>query len=295
MKNHFVKLTALLAVLVMLVSGCGGKTAKPGGGKLTVYTTFYPLYDFTSKVVAEHGDVANLTPAGIEPHDFEPSPKQVAGIYSADVFIYLGPAMEPWAARMAESLSKKGVVVLEAGRGLVQDNDPHVWLDPVLAKQIARRIYETVARIDEAHRQEYEKNFTALSARFDELDSDYRRTLARVERRDIVTAHAAFGYLARRYGLNQVAISGLSPQAEPSPKQLAELASFCRERGVKYIFFETLSSPKFSETLARETGAKTLVLNPIGGLTNDQASAGEDYFSLMKQNLKTLEKALGVK
>lgn len=276
------------------IAGCRAKEGlvPAESGPLKIYTTFYPLYDFTKKIVGDRAVVENLQPAGVEPHDYEPSPRQIASIYSGKLFIFLGEPMDAWAKKIEGQLQEKGVVTLEAGQGLIENNDPHIWLDPLLAREIARRIFEAVATVDGDNKSYYEKNYHELDKKFAMLDREYRDTLNAVTRRDIVTSHAAFGYLARRYGLNQIPISGLSPQQEPSAQQMAELITLCRSKGVKYIFFETLASPKLAEALAREAGAGTLVLNPIGGLTKEEMEASEDYFSIMAKNLAALKKAL---
>lgn len=297
------RLVALVLVvwgITGLASGCtGGKIgekqalapqARPGAIK--VYTSFYPLYDFTKKIAGDKAEVLNLQPVGVEPHDFEPSPQQVADLYRGRVFIFLGGTMDPWAAKIQGQLKKDGVITLEAGQGLMVNNDPHIWLDPVLATEIARRICTTLVTADGGNKGYYEQNLRALEQKLTALDEEYRQTLSGLPRKEIVTSHAAFAYLAKRYGLEQIAISGLSPQEEPSPQQLARLVTLCRSRGIKYIFFETLASPKLAETLARETGTGTLVLNPIGGLTPEEIKAGEDYFTIMAKNLANLKKAL---
>ncbi|WP_258359588.1 metal ABC transporter substrate-binding protein [Moorella sulfitireducens (nom. illeg.)] len=289
-------LVLLIFGLILFTGGCRGSEnpSAPGstGDLIKIYTTFYPLYDFTKKIVGDRAMVENLQPVGVEPHDYEPSPRQVASIYTGKLFIFLGEPMDTWAKKIEGQLQEKGVVTLEAGQGLIENNDPHIWLDPLLARELARRIYEAVVAIDGDNKGYYEKNFHELEQKFASLDRQYREALAGVTGKDIVTSHAAFGYLARRYGLNQIPISGLSPQQEPSAQQMVELITLCRSKGIKYIFFETLASPKLAETLAREAGAGTLVLNPIGGLTREEMEAGKDYFSIMAENLAALKKAL---
>ncbi|MCF6096903.1 metal ABC transporter substrate-binding protein [Thermovorax subterraneus] len=297
--KRFKKAIVFIAIfsLIFTVAGCAAKRAdyaptKANSSRLVIYTTFYPLYDFTKKIVGDRAQVENIIPAGVEPHDYEPSPKQIAGIYDAEVFVFLGDVMEPWAKKLEGQLRDKGITVVEAGKGLIENHDPHIWLDPVLAKEMARRIYDAVAAADPDNKSYYEENFNELAAKLNELDKSYRENLANLNRKEFITSHAAFGYMAKRYGLVQIPISGLSPQEEPSPKKMAELAELCRQKNIKYIFFETLVSPKLSETLAQEVGAKTLVLNPIGGLTYEEIKAGKDYFSIMQENLENLKKAL---
>ncbi len=264
--------------------------AKPG--TIKIYTSFYPLYDFTKKIAGDKAEVINMQPVGVEPHDFEPSPQQVANLYTGRVFIFLGGMIDPWAGKIQDQLKKDGIITLEAGQGLMVNNDPHIWLDPVLATEIARRICTTLVTADRGNKGYYEQNLHDLEQKLATLDGQYRQTLTGLPRKEIVTSHEAFTYLAKRYGLEQITISGLSPQEEPSPQQMARLVTLCRSRSIKYIFFESMASPKLAETLARETGAGTLVLNPIEGLTPEEVKAGEDYFTIMARNLANLKKAL---
>lgn len=283
-------------ILTLMVTGCGAKAeaekSQTSTGKLTIYTTFYPLYDFTKKIAGQKAEIFMMVPAGVEPHDFEPTPKQIAEIEKADVFVYLDKSMEPWGHKIRENLAKKGVKVVEAGKGLVEDGDPHIWLDPNIAKEMARTIYDGLIIADDENKDFYGKNVTALYEEFDKLDEKYKKTLSKVEKKDIVTPHAAFGYLAKRYGLNQISIAGITPEHEPSPKKMAELTELIKEKNIEYIFFETMASPKLTEALAREVGAKTLVLNPLDGISSEEEKQGEDYFSIMKKNLENLKTAL---
>ena len=279
--------------LIFGVIGCSPDVAEDGELEtLKVYTTFYPLYDFAKKIGGDRINVINMVPSGVEPHDFEPSPRQVAELSKARVFIYLGEPMDTWAEKIGSQLDDKSVKVLEAGEGLIQDDDPHIWLDPIIAKKLSHRIYGVLSDADRENKGYYRENMLNLGNRLDELDKEYREGLSDISKRDVVVSHAALGYLARRYGLNQIPITGLSPQEEPSPRKMAELSSLGRQKGIEYIFFERLASTKLSETLAREIGAKLLVFNPLGSLSEDDIKSDEDYFSIMEENLKNLEKAL---
>ncbi|MCK9444285.1 MAG: zinc ABC transporter substrate-binding protein [Tissierellaceae bacterium] len=298
------KLKAIIIIIIgisMVVStvGCQGKGGNISVGdlddediKVWVYTTFYPIYDFAKKIGGDKLIVENIVPPGVEPHDFEPSPKQIAIFSDADVFIYLGEPMDPWAEKISGDLEARGLKVLKAGEGLMENDDPHIWLDPIIAKELSKRIFQTIVGADEDNREFYEGNLASLNEEFDELDREFKDGLADITRKDVVMAHAAVGYLAKRYGLNQIPITGLSPQEEPSPRKMAELVELVRERDIKYIFFEELASPKFSETIASEVGADLLVFNPVGGLTLEQIRSGEDYFSMMRRNLENLKTAL---
>jgi zinc transport system substrate-binding protein len=253
-------------------------------GKETVVASFYPLAYAAEEVGDGSVDVQNLTPAGAEPHDIEISPQDVAAIREADLILLLGRGFQPQLEDAAGG-GKKVLRLLDTpGLGLHPDGDPHVWLDPIRYAKIVGRIGQALQRPDAAAR---------LQARLRALDGEYRTGLAHCERREIVTSHEAFGYLAERYGLEQVAITGLSPEVEPEPAKLQHVVQLVRERGVTTIYFETLVSPRIAETVARETGAKTAVLNPIEGLTKNEISQGEDYFSLMRKNLGTLREGLG--
>ncbi len=294
-KTTYLLLCLLIVSMIFSFTACSYKTrteSPKAKGRLVIYTTFYPLYDFTKKIVQDTADVEIIVPAGVEPHDFEPSLKQVADIHEADMFIYLDPCMEPWAEKLKDTLTQKEVIVVKAGAGIVQNNDPHIWLDPILAKKLSHKIYDAIVMADKDNKDVYEQNMAKLDDMFDELDEVFKAELSGLVAKDIVTTHDAFGYLAERYGLNQIPITGISPQQEPSPKKMAELVDICKQKGIKYIFTEALSSPKLSESLAEEAGVKTLVLNPIGGLTQEQIKKGKDYFSLMRENLENLKIAL---
>ena len=276
-------LILIFGILVFWAVGCGGGSAG-SPAKETVVASFYPLAYAAEEVGNGGVDVENLTPAGAEPHDLEVSPQDVAAIREADLVLLLGDGFQPQ-LEDAAGTGKKVLRLLDTpGLALRPDGDPHVWLDPLRYAKIVGRIGQALRRPDAAAR---------LQARLRNLDGEYRTGLAHCERHEIVTSHEAFGYLAERYGLEQVAITGLSPEVEPEPAKLQQVVELVRERGVTTIYFETLVSPRIAETVARETGAKTAVLNPIEGLTKNEISQGENYFSLMRTNLRTLREGLG--
>ncbi|WP_027355897.1 metal ABC transporter substrate-binding protein [Desulfofundulus thermocisternus] len=294
----------LAGLLLLWLPGCSGNTAVPAAGeKIAVVTTIYPLYDFARQVGGERVEVTRLLPAGAEPHTWEPTPKDMAALARARVFIYNGAGMEPWVQRQLGLLEEKGVRVVEASRGLdliagpgdhgEAGVDPHVWLDPVLAQEIVKKIRDAYIAVDPDHAAYYSSRADEYLAALRELDREYRAAAQDFRRREIVTSHAAFAYLARRYGLQQVALMGLSPESEPDPVRMREIVAFCREHDVKYVFFEALVSPKVSRTLAREVGAETLVLNPLGNITPEEEKRGENYLSIMRENLARLKVALG--
>jgi zinc transport system substrate-binding protein len=276
-------------------------------GKPLVYASIYPMYDFAKKIGGDRIDLRMAVPAGAEPHGWEPTARMLVEIERADVFIYNGVGMEPWVDRMLASLSGSKPVVVEASEGIVllemegwdghghspAGYDPHVWLDPLRAKMQAENILNALVQVDRDNAEYYRANFLDFSDKLKELDRLYREALDKSDGKEIVVSHAAFGYLADRYGLVQIPVSGLNPREEPGAAELVRLARLLQERNIDHVFFETLSSPKLAEVLAREVGAKPEVLNPIGGLTRQQMEEGMDYIIIMKQNLETLKRVLG--
>ena len=266
----------LVLVLVAALAGCGGGS----GGRRTVVAAFYPLAYAAERIGGPSFDVHNLTPPGAEPHDLELTPREVARIQQAGVVLYLSHGFQPAVSKAVADASGNRIDVL-AGLSL-HGNDPHVWLDPVLFARIGRRIGSALHR-----------SSARLGADLRQLDRDYRAGLRDCKRHDIVTSHEAFGYLAARYGLKQVAITGVTPEAEPTPQQLADVVKVVRRTQATTVFFETLLSPRLAETVAREVGARAAVLDPMEGLTPDEQKRGLDYLALMRQNLAALRKALG--
>jgi zinc transport system substrate-binding protein len=272
-------------VAAVVATGCAGQdTPASPGGPQDVVAAFYPLAYATEEIGGRSADVVNLTPPGAEPHDLEVSPRDVQRIGDADLVLLLGHGFQP----QLEGAAGNGdaVVRLLDTEGLRRfpNGDPHVWLDPLRYALIARRIGAVL------HREAAADRFVA---RLRELDRDYRLGLRDCARRELVTSHEAFAYLADGYGLRQVAITGLSPEAEPAPREVEHAVGLVRQTGATTVFSETLVSPRLAETVAREAHAKTAVLNPIEGLTPEQAAAGENYFSLMAANLRSLRSALG--
>lgn len=290
---------AMIFTLIVGVFSLIGCSYTPSSTeKLQIVTSFYPLYYFTSQITGTKAEVINITPAGVEPHDFEPTARDIAHIQDSKLLVVNGLGFEPWADKVTAEVEKKGVKVVNSGRTLEQlgaHSDPHIWLNPFFALTQVVMIREALIEIDPAHKDIYQQNADNLFKNLSELDTEYRAGLSGCQRKTIITSHAAFGHLAREYGLEQKSIAGLSPDAEPSARELAELAKFAKDNQVKYIFFESLVSPKLAETLAHETGAQTLVLNPLEGLTDEEMKEGKDYFSVMRENLKNLRIALDCK
>ncbi|MES2023886.1 MAG: zinc ABC transporter substrate-binding protein [Patescibacteria group bacterium] len=274
--------------------------------KIQVSTSFYPLYFFTSEIGADKANVSNITPAGGEPHDYEPTPNDIASIENSNLLILNGGGLEAWGGDVKKNLEtgNNKTVIVTAGENLTNQTvledgktitDPHVWLAPTLASIMVDKILAGFIQADAVNKNYYETNAEKLKMELSALDTEYKNGLVNCISKNIVTSHSAFGYLSTVYNLHQVPISGLSPDSEPSPKQIADVADFAKKNNVKYIFFESLVSPKLSETVAREIGAQTLVLDPIEGISPENISKGENYFTVMRENLKNLEIALECK
>jgi zinc transport system substrate-binding protein len=279
-----------------LLVGCGGESE----GRETVVAAFYPLAFAAERVAGDIADVRNLTPPGVEPHDAELSGRDIQAVSEAALVLYLGRGFQPALEDAVQSTGATAVDLLEGldllsaavaahesedGNGVDESTiDPHLWLDPSRYAALVERIGSELGR--ETRAQE-------LIAELEALDEEFLAGLTDCDRREIVTSHAAFAYLADRYDLEQVAITGLSPEAEPTPRELERVVSEVRESGATTVFFETLVSPRLARTVAREVGAETAVLNPLEGLSQEELDEGADYFSVMRDNLAALRDALG--
>lgn len=305
--------------------GCGTEASDEpvDPNKLQVMASFYTMYDFAQKIGGEHVQVTCMVPSGTEPHDWEPSTKDITRMEQADVFIYNGAGMEHWVSDVLAGLSNKKLISVEASQGVSllrsaeeeeshdheavhadedeEDShdahehgeyDPHVWLDPMNAKQEMQNICEAFSEADPEHRADYQANYEKWAKQLDELDKIYQTTLENLSERNIVVAHEAYGYLCRRYNLTQVSIEGMSPDSEPDPGRMADIIDFVRANNVRAIFFEELSGSRTAETVAAETGVKLLTLSPLEGLSDRQEETGGDYFSVMEENLQQLTEAL---
>ncbi len=290
-------LAASALALALLATACTAP-GRASDGQLQVVAGFYPLAEAAERVGGGRVDVTDLTPPGVEAHDFELTPRNVEAIATADLVLYVGGGFQPAVEDALFETQGEVVNVLDglptisATEGGTEP-DPHVWLDPELYARIVGGIERALSDLDPRHAAAYAKNAAAFESTLADLDREFSQGLATCDRRLIVTTHDAFGYLAARYGLEQRAITGLSPEAEPDAKRLAQLRDLVEREGVTTIFTETLVPPEVAQTLASEAGVKTAVLNPLEGLTEDQLAAGEDYASLMRRNLATLEVALG--
>ncbi|MGG4454662.1 metal ABC transporter substrate-binding protein [Brevibacillus porteri] len=322
-----VMLAALSIITAVGLVGCGAanetagtpQTGSDASGKPKVYTTIYPLEYVAKRIGGEHVEVTNLVPAGVEPHDYEPTAKDMVALSGADIFAYNGSGLELWVEKAVTNLDKNKTTIINATEGLQLirasehehegeghteeghaeeaghdhgDLDPHVWLDPMQLKAQAEKVKNTLVQKDQAHAADYEKNYTQLATDLEQLDKEFKDMVTQAPKKEFMVSHSAFSYMAKRYGLEQVAISGVNPSDEPSTSELKRLVEHVKEHNISYVLFETLVSPKVAEVIAKEAGVKTATLNPLEGLTEDDVKAGRDYLSIMRDNMSTLKTAL---
>ena len=298
-EHRCVALVAL--VLLASLAACSGGPGPPSGGRLRVAAAFYPLQWLAEQVGGDRVEVTALAKPGAEPHDLELTPREVGSVIDADLVVYLSgfqPSVDDavgqahrgaaFDARPSADLDLT-YTPIENGKsqaGGAGTTDPHFWLDPTRLAKVADALAAKLGERDPQHRAIYRENARSVGATLAVLDRRFARSLRTCASKDLVTSHNAFGYLARRYGLRQVAITGLTPDQEPSPQDLARTARFVRDHDVRTIYTETLASPATAEAVAKETGARTDVLDPIEGLYD--ASRGRNYLEIMRSNLATL-------
>lgn len=301
---------SLSLLLILLILGGGSRLA---GAKMPVTASILPLGDFCGKIGGPWVEVRVLIPPGASPHVFEPSPTAVARAAEAKVFVYVGAGLDPWAERLLRSRAARNLVSVAAVEGipLIQEvaphhpqpkassssgrhahhhegGNPHVWLDPVLAQDICRRIARAFSQADPAHQAEYEARLAAYLEELQRLHADIAAQVAEFRIREYVTFHPAFAYFSRRYGLKEVGVIEEAPGREPSPGHIRRIVSAIRSYGIKAVFAEPQLNPRVAEVIAKEAGVKVLLLDPLGG----RPPYGNDYIQMMRHNLQILSQAL---
>lgn len=313
------KLLLIIASIAMLMAGCS--QSEDGeksdiNDKLRVYTSIYPINYIVTEIGGDSVSVENVVPLGTDPHDFEPSMKTVAKIGQSDLFIYNGAGLESWGDRIASEMEPKKAMEAakyvklidmeddhkdyEHGEGNHDgdddhdhgDKDPHIWLSLKNMDIIAKEVEKKLVELDPENRDQYRENYESLSEKLLSLDRRYREELKDRTSSTILVSHSAFGYLAKEYDIEQISVTGVSPNAEPSPRTLSNLIDIAAERELKYIYFETLASPKSVEMLSKEANLEPLVLNTVEGLTEENIENRDDYITIMEENLKNLKKEL---
>lgn len=314
-KRNFAKRWVALAGLAALLMGCsptGETEASIEQEGVQVVTTFYPVYEFAKEVAGEEGQVEMLLDAGQDTHGFEPSPQDLARIAEADVFVYATAYMETWVPDVLKSLEGTDVKVVEAGASIElheaeaaheegeheeehEDDghdhavDPHIWLDPVYAQNMVAAISTALEATDPDRAETYKQNTEQYIQELVQLDREYQEAFAQASNRTFVVQHAAFGYLARRYHLEEVAISSLSQSQEVSPAKIAEIGSFMASQDIGVIYYQDSGTSQVAETLAAETEAELAILYAIESIPQEEREQGTDYLALMRKNLEALK------
>jgi len=309
-----ISLTALTALIgLSALTACSADTSGTSGekpaGKLDVVAAFYPLQFAAEQVGGSHVAVTSLTRPGAEPHDLELTTRDVATVSKSRLVIYekglqgaVDKAVESQASDRGLDVAPAakldlsfqptvGAPAQAASENAPGTTDPHFWLDPQRYAQVANAISARLSTADPANKADYQKNAKAFEVRLAKLSKEFTTGLATCKRRDIVTSHSAFGYLAQRFGMKQVPINGLAPDQEPDAAKLAAVSKYVKANGVKTVYAETLASPAIAQTVAREAGVTMATLDPIEGLTAQ--SRGKDYFEVMRSNLTSLQSGQG--
>jgi zinc transport system substrate-binding protein len=313
MNKKTIGMFALLAILTTFFTACTTETENNAADKITVYTTIFPIEDFTKKIGGDFVEVKSAYPPGADSHTYEPSQKTMVDIAKSDLFIYNGAGMEGFADKATHILKNEQtkVVVASEGVDLIKaaedhdhdhegenhnhehgDVDPHLWFDPIAMQKVAENIKNGLVDVMPSQENTFNKNYEEVLAKLQKLDADYKEMVANAKHKEILVSHAAYGYYESRYGIKQIAITGLSASQEPSQKQLAEIVESAKEHNLNTILFETFATPKVAEVVKSEVGADSLTLNHVATISEEDAKNNEDYFSLMYENLETLKKAM---
>ncbi|MFC8344841.1 metal ABC transporter substrate-binding protein [Streptomyces sp. NPDC057280] len=306
-------IAAVTALGLGTLSACSGASAAGNTDKFDVVASFYPMAYLAEQIGGDHVHVTSLTEPGQEPHDLEISAKQTAQLQESDAVLYLKnlqPSVDDAVAQseVKTKIDAASLTTLEkhgnevGGHAAEHDDhaneelaglDPHIWLDPVRYAQVAEGVGKAFEKADPDHAADYKKNTAALVKKLDDLNTRFANGLKNTKTKVFITTHAAFGYLAERYGLTEEAINGLDPESEPSAARVKDLEKMAEADGVTTVFYETLVSDKTAKTIASDANLKTDVLDPIEGITSK--SRGDDYFQVQESNLKALQSALGAK
>ncbi|MDD5337283.1 MAG: metal ABC transporter substrate-binding protein [Candidatus ainarchaeum sp.] len=299
MERNILLLLCLIAFGLMLF-GCTSQPQQTDG-RLKVVASFYPLYDFASNVGGNRVEVSTMIPTGVDVHEFDPSPSDIKAVADADVFIYNGAGLEPWVPNLLSGVNSRKLIAVDASSGIqllnsqdpgVSGSDPHIWLDPVLAKKQVANIRDAFIQKDPAGRDYYTSNAAAYMAKLDNLDAELRAEFPTCEKKDILITHATLAYFCKEYGCRQIPIEGVSEQGEPSAGEIVRIIQQAKADNVTVVFFESLINPQSAQVIAQEINGTIATFNSLHGLTPAQQQAGENYLSLMQANVEAIKKAL---
>lgn len=330
MKKFF--LLNIIAVFALISTACGDTnklTETNNSDAITVYTTVYPLTYFTQRIGGENVQVKSIYPAGSNEHSFDPTQKDMMALADADLFFYIGLGLEGFVDNAKKTLANEDVTLIATANAVTDEDmavsevhegdhaeeeekseeehtedeeghedhdhgeiDPHLWISPQLSVHLATSIKDSLIKKDPNNEEIYTKNYDALVNDLKQLDTDYKEMAEASSNKTFFVSHAAFGYLAQTYGLEQVAVAGLNSQDEPSQKELTEIVKLAKSMDIKTILFEQNVSSNLTKVIQNEIGAEALTMHNLGVLTPQDIDNNEDYFTLMEQNLKTLSQAL---
>ncbi|MCX6770775.1 MAG: metal ABC transporter substrate-binding protein [Candidatus Micrarchaeota archaeon] len=289
---------AIIFVVGLLLFGCTAQPQPQNSGKLKVVASFYPMYDFAKNVGGDRVEVTSLIPAGVEPHDFEPTPSDIKTLSSARVLVLNGVIEDTWAPKLLEGIDNPNLTVVDASKGVqlvasedadMPGNDPHIWLDPVDAKIQVANIRDALEKADPAGKDYYEADANAYMAKLDKLDAEFRATMAICKNKNMIITHATLAYFCKEYGCNQVPVEGVNAEGEPTPVVVAAIVDQAKAKNITVVFVEKLYSPKVAQTIASEIGGKVAVFNTLHGLTPEEQQRGEDYLSQQEENVATIK------
>ncbi|MBC8570005.1 metal ABC transporter substrate-binding protein [Zongyangia hominis] len=309
MKKKITALLLCLGALLTLLAGCGGNQTREESGKLKIVTTLFPQYDFARQLCGDRAEVTLLLPPGVESHSYEPSPADIIKIDKADLFIYTGDNMEPWAKRIIDGITNPDVRVVDASQGITLDAseeedhdgdghdhayDPHIWTSPVLAKAMVQNIADALCESDPEGKETYAARAADYEGKLDALDDEFFSIIGEGRRKEIVFAgRFAFHYFAQRYGLSYTAAyDSCSHEAEPSAQTIAGIIDTIRREQIPVVFYEELTDPKVAQSISEETGAKMLLLHSCHNVSKKDFDSGVTYLSLMEQNAANLKEGL---
>lgn len=280
----------LLFIILTLFIFSGCTNTYEDDSKLTVYTSFYGMYDFTKTIAGERATVINLLPAGADAHSWEPGTHDIIGLNNADLFIYNGMGLEHWAEDIIKSLDNKDIIILEASNGITplkeQASDPHVWLNPQNAIKELYNICEGLCLKDSKNAEYYRSNFKNVKGKIEALDSDFNAQIATLPKKEIIVTHGAFSYLCDAYGFTQYEIEGISGESDPSSATVREVIDYMKKNNKKAIFNIKSQSPKLAEVISKETGASIFYLNPF-----ESDIDGKTYIDVMAENMNSIKEA----
>ncbi|WP_068672848.1 metal ABC transporter solute-binding protein, Zn/Mn family [Oceanobacillus sp. Castelsardo] len=312
---RIIKITILILITATIMFGCNANNESETNNNesIKIYTTLYPIQYAIERIAGDSITVESIYPPGVDAHSYEPTSKDITDIAKSDAFIYLGAGMEAFAETAADALSNQDVKLIELGKHeeLFQveeteeaghhaeqdevhdghhhgDHDPHIWIDPIRMLEMSNLIKQELISLNPEQASLYNDNFTTLEEDLLELDNQYTNTLKDKKNKKILVTHAAYGYWEKRYGLQQIAINGLSSNSEPSQKELTNIVNQANKSKLKYIIFEQNTSNRVSEVIQQEIGAETVVIHNLSVLTDDDIQNHEDYLTLMEKNLTTL-------